>query len=75
MIVGCYTLDLYCDSKREHHYQEDNVSFGKQYTGRNERECWQQARADGWKKQGVYAFCPKCVALWRDGEMRLVPKE
>lgn len=61
MIVGCYTLDLYCDTPDCSH----NTRLGwipDTYTGQTEGQCNKQARADGWKikrKEGK-AYCPDC---------------
>jgi hypothetical protein len=71
MIVGCYSLDLYCDnvlSKDEdlfgglngdkHEYRE----FPKTYTGNTRQEAERQARKEGWminNKTGI-CLCPKC---------------
>jgi len=57
MIVGCYTLELYCEVDEQRHFQD---SFA-QYVGKNERECLRNARRDGWKvdKKKWQALCPK----------------
>lgn len=61
MIVGCYTLDLYCD----HPKHKDNVEISKrgahQYTGITGGECRQAARRDGWKIRNNVAICPICA--------------
>lgn len=65
MIVGCYTLDLYCDSydggppfrdSVVHKYQE----FPHQYTGETRFECIKQARKDGWLISKKHQLCSKC---------------
>lgn len=63
VIVGCYVLDLYCDTPtcKRHRGQ------GAQYTGSNERKAWQSARSDGWYRhkssQGWLVFCDQCPTL------------
>lgn len=70
MIVGCYTLDLYC------RYWEDqprgvsafcNTNFDWnhkifQYTGRTRAECLREARKDGWlvNLKTRKCICPEC---------------
>lgn len=66
MIVGCYVMDLYCDSSFS-----EGTHDQIQYTGRNGRECWRKARSDGWAKRGEYIFCSTCVALWKQGKLEL----
>jgi len=71
MIVGCYTLDLYCDCERVNdttgqcgcgvrHLAYDYFRVVSQYTGRNERECLRQAKRDGWKISKGTVTCPLC---------------
>ena len=68
MIVGCYTLDLYCDrfsvspgevtDEHGHWYNE----FPHQFTAELGSECRAKAKQRGWKlnlKDGT-ALCPKC---------------
>lgn len=63
MIVGCYTLDLYCAKQGEyddgiHEYKE----FPHEYTSELGTKARWKARRDGWilnLKTGV-ALCPKC---------------
>lgn len=58
MIVGCYTLDLYCDFENAEHPWN---AFPKQFCGHTLGECKRAARKDGWTfhKDGN-ARCPKC---------------
>jgi hypothetical protein len=67
VIVGCYTVDLYCDGC--------NLGYGhrrgSQYTGQTEAECLRQARRDGWlftRDRPRKAFCPTCAATRRKGK-------
>lgn len=77
MIVGCYTLDLYCDSglnqpwnTKGHTGYSPGASgafasaYPEQLTGHSQRDCEQQARACGWKLIKKYgtAICPTCLA-------------
>ena len=64
MIVGGYTLDLYCDHPRhaEHSYAIKNETHPDQYTGETGSECRAKARRRGWKldlREGQ-AICPYC---------------
>ena len=62
MIVGGYTLDLYCDEKNcEHEY--DPHWNPRQYTGERGSSCRAQARRDGWLLNRLHqgsARCPNC---------------
>lgn len=71
MIVGCYTLHLYCEAEAHDGYMSDYgyhvKTSGKyktvthEFSGRNERECLQQARKIGWRiTKDRRAFCPYC---------------
>lgn len=65
-IVGCYTLDLYCDNSNIpdgkvtdgiHRYDE----FPDSYSMELGSECRSLARKDGWLlKRNGDAICPKC---------------
>lgn len=59
MIVGGYTLDLYCNTTNpKHEYNE----FPHQFYAETGSECRAAARRAGWKldlKTGK-AWCPKC---------------
>lgn len=65
MVVGCYTMDLYCDYTGPCRWSD----FPSQYTGRTESECLRGARLDGWRFHGrpKLARCPKCV---RSGNLK-----
>jgi len=76
-VVGCYQLDLYCDTGfPEGGGYGDNcphkpllTSVQGAYYGPNERACMKQARRDGWKfsKDNFIAICPGCVKDRKDG--------
>jgi hypothetical protein len=61
MIVGGYTLDLYCDCPT---HVDTYKEFPDQYYGERGSKCRSQARRMGWKlswKTGIgIAICPKC---------------
>ena len=63
MIVGCYTLDLYCDCPT---HKEIYSEFPDQYFAEFGKNCMKQARANGWKftrdkiTGGRIAICPRC---------------
>ncbi len=59
VIVGCYTLDLYCDnssSDNNHTYDE----FPHIYTNEVGSICRKLARMDGWFIGKEKQLCPKC---------------
>jgi hypothetical protein len=68
MIVGCYTLDLYCDGDPE--CPKSRCIKGStqnyppaQYTAENGADCRRQARRDGWilnMKEGT-TVCRACA--------------
>lgn len=62
MIVGCYSVHLYCDSGGHDGFTghdgayvvkngpewHNTVTIANEFAGRNERECLTQARSIGW---------------------------
>ena len=62
MIVGAYTLDLYCDLPCNHGYG-DAVVVPDQYVADTGPRCRQQARRDGWRfnLRERLAVCPRCA--------------
>jgi hypothetical protein len=63
MIVGCYSLDLYCDAERAypdgiHEFRE----FPHTFTAELGSVCRKRARKSGWKLdlKNFEAYCPKC---------------
>lgn len=77
MIVGAYTLDLYCDHP-EHNgfilssgkmlvlFNGKQVELAHQFVGRTERYCRKQARKAGWVfKRGREVVCPFCTTQTR----------
>jgi len=61
MIVGCYTMDLYCDDP------EHIAIYGQQpqWTGRDLAECKREAKRDGWtfftpRGDPPQCRCPVC---------------
>jgi hypothetical protein len=74
MLVGCYSIDVYCTNSTESSGGEslfvcsaitpgDRSGGFAQATGQTERECVGQVQARGWKisKRDDRQFCPKCV--------------
>lgn len=66
MIVGAYSINLYCDNWRE---QSDNIGrdgvhelgeFPHEFAGHSKLDCFRQARAIGWKIGKERQTCPKC---------------
>jgi hypothetical protein len=71
MIVGCYTVHLYCDGESHEGYQSEFGYFvmtpggreeiQNEFAGRNERDCLDQAKQVGWRiTKARQAFCPFC---------------
>ncbi len=67
MIVGCYSIDLYCDNKESKTCLDTkNIWFGAQYTEYIESRCLKKAKADGWviknkNDEGIReVYCPLC---------------
>jgi len=60
-IVGCYSMDLYCDVDCDEPDFGENCSYRTNYTGRTHSDCKRQAQADGWsfRKNGI-VICPGC---------------
>ena len=63
MIVGGYTLHLYCDFAGVHEYRD---AFGfAEFSGDNQRKAEGDARRRGWRFHIVdgqrLVKCPKCV--------------
>lgn len=57
MIVGCYSLDLYCRNESRH----DSVRPA-QFTGRTFAACKRDAIASGWRFHlDGDVSCPRCV--------------
>lgn len=70
MIVGCYVMDLYCDSGqgcRAHDQYGPRIGRLAVYTGHTEAECKRAARKAGWKFKGAQCFCPACIAAVTQG--------
>ncbi len=70
MIVGCYTLDLYCDTpecengRAVHTSNSDGIaSAPATFTAEHGSECRKDARRAGWRlelREGL-AWCPLCT--------------
>ncbi len=63
MIVGGYTLDLYCDNEKPY---PDGIHpfkyFPQEFVGETRQECAKEARQVGWKLNfnKRTAICPIC---------------
>jgi hypothetical protein len=66
MIVGCYTLDLYCRNSavsrkdRLHKCKGSEYDQPGQFTGYNEREAKAEAKNLGWVFSKGDVTCPWC---------------
>lgn len=67
MIVGCYSLDLYCDSGVRRPYGTPGHSGhdggAVTYTGHTYAQCAKQAKQDGWRLDNGNrtCLCPICA--------------
>ena len=60
MIIGCYTLNLYCE------VPECTEEMPWEYAGRTGGSCRQQARRQGWQLMLVYGVCV-CLGCGKKG--------
>jgi hypothetical protein len=58
MIVGCYSMDLYCDGSP----CVTTRAYQNQFTGETASECRKEARRIGWRFDltARKAYCPAC---------------
>lgn len=64
MIVGCYSVHLYCEAVGHLEFpQIDEPILRKEFTGQNERECFQEARNAGWKIIKRIPICHRCIRI------------
>jgi hypothetical protein len=73
VLVGCYSIDLYCTNAEEQKGCRVGWSHGgpPTYTGETEGECIRAARADGWvitNDRPRKTFCPACAKRRRNGK-------
>ena len=66
MIVGCYSMDLYCSNDARcvgeiGPYQRQVRFCG--FTGETAAQCRKEARKIGWKFINGDVICPKCTAV------------
>jgi len=75
MIVGGYTLHLYCDHPR-HPTEKQTAAqpfafevweryrklWPGEYSDNDRARCVKRAKADGWKLRAGKATCPECAA-------------
>jgi hypothetical protein len=69
MIIGCYTLDVYCDNFAAHKFEVTRISESTsvtgryaQFTGETRGECLKRASRAGWEvsKNGD-SLCKDCL--------------
>ena len=69
MLIGCYTLDLYCDNDKSG-VKEDGThdwrEFPHPFTGETFAVCAREARGRGWIISKNHDLCPKCSGKVRD---------
>lgn len=74
MIVGCYSIHLYCDNAENLHGTGDDEhdfhEFPHEFTGETRGECMKEARRRGWliNLSADKALCPKCSGKNRRAE-------
>ncbi len=68
MIVGGYSLHLYCDHPRHKELHPTHfTSLDADYSGYTEVDCKRQARNDGWTFSRDYkCYCKTCRNLPRE---------
>lgn len=81
MIVGCYTLDLYCKNTltggaKEHTCARSPYEANEpgQWTGRTYTICRAAARKDGWRfdPNDADVTCPWCTRAAKPGKLKPV---
>ena len=69
MIVGGYSMDLYCDKAGCNNGHRGSNMGEVQYVGETRSECVREARRDGWRfsrsKSPKEAYCPECSKSFR----------
>lgn len=72
MIVGCYSIDVYCDTRDQHPTGYENMprwpdrrdmGNGDSYIGETRAACIRAARRVGWLIGKERQLCPFCVEL------------
>jgi hypothetical protein len=67
LIVGGYTLDLYCDGPRHRELHPVRTrSCDASIGGPTRRDCETQARNMGWKLKDDKCFCKRCRQAERE---------
>lgn len=63
MIVGCYSLHLYCDAKDHVRVYREPGSAQAEFTAETGGECRRDARKLGWvlRMRSGRAICPACA--------------
>jgi hypothetical protein len=76
VIVGCYSLDLYCDRDNPDGYTIADIpehgfrEFPHQFTGHTEGVCMRDARRRGWRFADGKSYCPKCAVTLKMARKR-----
>ena len=70
MIVGAYTLDLYCDCCKRYERKNELGPHPHQYVAHSNAQAMAQARRDGWTFRNGKCRCSLCRE-----EARSFPKE
>jgi len=66
MIVGGYSLHLYCDGPFHAELHPVRLtSLDAEFEGHDERDCNRQAKRRGWHLRKGIAICPDCYAVTR----------
>ena len=70
MIRGYYTLDMYCDSGKDHPYiiNGDVYGFPQNFTGASRQACYMKAARAGWTLSPKKHICPWCNGRLKEDE-------
>ena len=60
MVIGWFTLDLYCDGEHDNIYNPQ-IPSPKTYSDENEELAITKAKSDGWVIKEGKCLCQKCV--------------
>jgi len=61
VIIGGYTLDLYCDGPRHRELHPNKLgSCDASFAGPTKSDCTKQACEKGWKLTGDKCLCRRC---------------
>jgi len=60
MIIGCYTLDLYCDGDKCQKIDDCGRTIVAMFQGYDEATCKRVARKKGWLFRLGKCYCKEC---------------